>query len=293
MGVKAGLAALLVAGAASAQTSVDVKETCPQASERAQRLLDDRRMLEARTAFLSCAQDSCPAAVRRDCRAQLDELKKTLPSIVIHVQGSDHSDIAHGVVTLDGTKIGELDGRVLEVDPGTHKVHVELPDGRLFDRQVIVAAGEQSRAVTFDANAPSLGEGVPDVKFEHKPEVPSGGWSTVKILGLSGMIVGGVGLVFGGLFLAVDISNVSTAGTSNPNDCPSPNDPTSTCVKALSAVKNLDVPLMLTGFTVGTVFLATGIVMFVLGGSKHASSSWNVAPMVGPHVAGASFGVSF
>jgi hypothetical protein len=290
MRAKACIAALLVASAASAQ---DVKETCPQASERAQRMLDERRMLEARAAFLSCAQDSCPAAVRRDCRAQLDEMKKTLPSIVIHVLDQSHSDIAHGAVTLDGTKIGELDGRTLEVDPGTHKIHVELPDGRVYDRQVIVAAGEQSRSIMFDSNAASLGAGVPNLPFEHKEQPQaSGGWSTVKTLGLVSMIVGGVGLVVGGFFLAIDVSNVGTAGTSNPNECPLQPNP-DTCTKALNAAKNLDEPLMFAAGISGLVFLGAGIAMFVVGGNKHPATSWNVAPMVGPKVGGLSFGVSF
>lgn len=288
MRLKLGIAVLLFASAAAGQ---DVKETCPQASERAQRLLDDRRMLEARAAFLSCAEDSCPGAVKRDCRAQLDELKKTLPSIVIRVVDSNHSDVANGQVTLDGTKIGSLDGRVLEVDPGTHRVHVDLPDGRAFDRQVIVAAGEQSRAVTFDTSAPASSAGVPDVKLEHKTDASTGGWSAVKVIGLTGIIVGSVGLVFGGLFLGADISNISTAGTSDPNQCPLQPNP-DTCTRALDAAK-LDFPVAVALGVGGLVFLGAGVAMFIVGGNKRAASAWHVAPMVGPKLAGASFGVSF
>jgi hypothetical protein len=278
-----GFAALLVSSAAAAQ---DVKETCPQASERAQRMLDERRMLEARAAFLSCAQDSCPAAVRRDCRAQLDEIKKTLPSIVIHVTEKS-SDIAHGAVTLDGAKIGELDGRVLEVDPGTHKVHVELPDGRAFDRQVIVASGEQSRAVTFDVNAPAS----PVMESGPSHVASSGGWTAVRAIGFTGIIVGSVGVVLGGIFLGVTFSNISAAGTNNPNECVGrPNQ--QQCIDALDTAKT-DQNIAIAAGVSGLVILGAGIVMFALGGNKPPASSWNVAPMVGPHLAGASFGVSF
>ncbi len=279
-----GAAVLLVASAASAQ---DVKETCPQTSERAQRMLDERRLLEARAAFLSCAQDSCPAAVKRDCRAELDAMKKSLPSIVIRVIDKNHSDVAHGAVTLDGTKIGELDGRVLEVDPGTHKVHVELPDGRVFDRQVILVVGEQSRPVTFDMSASV--EGAPDVKLEHKSE--ASGWTAVRAIGFIGIIVGAVGLVASGIFFGFEAANVSTAGTSNANNCDlQPNPPQ--CLNALVVAKT-DGDIALGAGIGGLVFLGAGIVLFIVGGHKSAASSWNITPIVGPKLAGASFGVSF
>jgi len=291
--MRAKLAALvmLVASAAGAQNA---KETCIQASERGQRLLDERRMLEARNAFLSCAQDSCPAAVKRDCEKQLEELKKNLPSVVVRVKDKDGSDVAHGAVSLDGTKIGDLDGRDLEVDPGTHKLHIELPDGRTFDRQIILAAGEHARAVTFDANAPasSLGEGVPDVQFDRKHAASNGGgWTAVRTIGFTGIVVGGVGLVIGGIFLGLQISNEATAGTSSENQCPIKPDPVK-CTNALNAAK-ADQVISLASFIAGTAVLATGVVLFIVGKNKPAASAWHVAPMVGPKLGGLSFGASF
>jgi len=288
----AGAIVFCVASAAAAQNT---KETCPQASERAQRLLDDRRMLEARNAFIACAQESCPAAVKRDCEKQLEELKKNVPSIVIRVKDKSGSDVAHGAVSLDGTKIGELDGRDLEVDPGTHKLHVELPDGRAFDRQVIIAAGEHARAVTFDMNAPaSLGDGVPDVQFDHsKHETASsgGGWSAVRTVGFVGIVAGSIGLVVGGIFLGVQISNETTAGTSDLSQCPVKPDPVK-CTNAVNAAR-ADQTISLAAFIAGTVVLATGVVLFIVGKNKPAATAWHVAPMVGPKLGGLSLGVSF
>ena len=300
---KAGVALLLVASAAAAQNA---KETCPEASERAQRLVDQGRLLEARAAFLSCAQESCPAFVKRDCQKQLEDLKANLPSIIVHVKDKSGSDVAHGAVSLDGTKIGELDGRVLELDPGTHKLRVELPDGRVFDRQIILAAGEHNRAVTFGEPEPP--PPVVQVKVENER---SGGWTPVRTIGFVGILAGSVSLVAGVVaqsLAIIDQSNASTlqnqANSDSSGSCitlspgnPSPNDPASSkCNNAVSyhqqALTSQTLAIVLGG--VGLVALVGGIVMFAVGGNKPATStSWKITPIVGPKLAGVSLGVAF
>jgi len=126
--------------------------------------------------------------------------------------------------------------------------------------------------------------------FVEKPETS---WSTVKTLGLISMIVGGVGLVVGGIFLGVDISNQSVAGTSDLSQCPLRPDPAK-CQQALNAAK-LDQGVALGTGIPGAVFLIAGVVMFVVGGNvtkapekPAASTKLRVlpTPWIGPQTAG-------
>ncbi|HEY1958840.1 MAG TPA: hypothetical protein VGH28_24675 [Polyangiaceae bacterium] len=197
--------------------------------------------------------------------------------------------MAQGEVSLDNVKIGVLDGQDLEVDPGAHPLRIVLPDGRKFDRTIVGAPGERGRPITFDAGAPSTSSAA----VSPPAHAPQRAWTTTRWIGLTALIVGGVGLVVGGVFFAIDTSNVATAGTSNPNECQFRPNPTQ-CNDALSAAANLDVPVMLGAGIAGAALLATGIVLYIVGGTKTASASaLHVTPAIGPHFAGLTLGANF
>src|SRR5207237_8179081 len=99
------------------------------------------------------------------------------------------------------------------------------------------------------------------------------------------------GRVVSGLFFSLSVSNVSTAGTSNLGECPLQPNPTQ-CNSALTAAK-LDIQLAVGAGIPGAIFLAGGIVLFIVGGNKPATSAWNITPIVGPKLAGLSFNASF
>ncbi len=303
----AGIVVALAIGLCARESSAqNVKQTCADASERGQKLVDDRKLLQARNAFLSCAQESCPGPVRRDCQSQVDELKKTIPSMIIRVKEKDGSDAAQGSVSLDGTKIGVLDGQLLEADPGTHKVHVELPDGRVYDRQVILAAGEHGREVTFDASASATAPAAPVVV--EKPVVGTQ-WSTVKTLGLVTIIVGGSAIVIGvatQLLAFVFQGDATTQQNKDPSGCvtlsppappaANPNDGSTICNSAVSyhqqalAMQTVTIGL----FVGGGAALIGGIVMFAVGGNRPARAArLRVTPLVSPTFAGLGLGGSF
>jgi hypothetical protein len=283
----AALALFLVAAPALAE---DVKSECIDASEKAQKLVDQRRLLEARNGFLSCAKDACPEAVRRDCQTQYDAVKKNIPSMIVRVTGKDGSDVAQGAVSLDGVQIGVLDGKELEANPGTHEIAVALPDGSTFHRQVILAPGEHARVVAFDARQPVAAAPVAT------PEKPQTHWSVVRSFGLVSMIAGGVGLVAGGIFLAFDLLNQSTAGVSDPAQCPDQS-PTSTCIRALDAART-DQTIFEAASITGGVLLIGGIVMFVVGGNvtkapEKPAAKVRFTPWFGPEGAGLGLAGTF
>ena len=200
----------------------------------------------------------------------------------------------------DETKSRDKDFADIDIalDPGDHDLVVTAPgkhdytkhfklDSSSSPHDLIVNMTDKTKD-ELDKEHNQGGNGGPTII-----EKPETSWSTVKTLGLISMIVGGAGLVLGFIFLGVDISNISTAGTSNPNNCPTPGDPNSTCVKALNAAKNLDFPLMVTGLVAGGVFVVAGIVMFVVGGNVTTKPGEKASklrvlptPWIGPQSAG-------
>lgn len=278
---------------ATSARAAGTKEACIDASERAQKLVDQGRLREARTGFLACAQASCPEAVRSDCQAQFAELKKKIPSVIVRARDASGSDVAGGTVSLDGTSLGVLDGKTIDLDPGTHELALTLPDGRSFHRQIVVAAGEPTRDIAFDASARASLETPP-------PTAPRATqWSAVRTAGMVTTIVGGVGLgasvVFFVLTQTFQSNAVALQGRSascpmlspQPPDMPGNYD--ANCQQAISdhaqalTAQDLSLALLIGGGAV----LATGLVLFIVGGNKPApASALRVTPMVGPTFAG-------
>ena len=278
----------------------NAKNTCIDDSERGQKLVDDRRLLEARNAFLSCAKESCPAAVVHDCQSRLDDLKKNIPSIVVRATAKDGSDVAGGTVTLDGVAVGQLDGRLIEVNPGAHDVGVALPDGRKLTQHVVLAAGDHARSVAFASDQP--------VVATASVEQPKTHWSTVRTVGFATLLVGIAAVTAGGVTLALafvsngDATTLQTRAINAGSSCPSldastysGSPPASDCANAVA-----DHQLALTDQTVaivvGSIGLAAvvgGVLMFVVGGNAKAQSALHVTPFIGPRVAGLGLNASF
>lgn len=290
--VALALATMCVTPTAFAQNTND----CIDASERGQKLIDDRRLLSARNAFLSCAADSCPAPVRRDCQSHLEELKKSIPSVVVRVKDKDGSDIARGAVSLDGAKVGVLDGQTVALDPGTHAIHVELPNGRVFDRQVILAAGDGATSVTFDTVATAT-------QTTMASEAPKTHWSTVKTVGFIGIWVGAASIVTGLLTQVIALTQQSNATTlqARSSFCPTLDANAFTaqdtdCANAQS-YHSQALGMQTTTFVLwgaGAAVLAAGIIMFVAGGNvANKTASVHVTPLVGPSLAGIGLSGSF
>jgi hypothetical protein len=265
----------------------DAKDHCADASERGQKLVDDRKLLSARNAFLLCAQESCPGPVRRDCQAQLDALKQRGPSVIVRAKDKGGADIATGTVALDGVPVGSLDGHVLEVDPGAHQLHVELVDGRKLDQAVVLASGDQNRSVSFDFGGPR--SALPPTVVVHETKT---GWAPVRTAGFITIWVGAAGFTAGLLLQLLALAEHSNAISEQKSSsfCPSlstlPSSPDTSCQNALNyeSQANGDQTAALAVGIGGLVVLATGVVFFAAGGNKVPSVA--VRPLISPTFAG-------
>jgi len=112
--------------------------SCAPAYESAQRLRQESKLVEARRELLSCGQDACPAAIRHDCVGWLTEVDATMPTLSVHVRGSDGCDRPDATVSIDGVAVANAaNGRPMSVNPGPHVV-VSLLDGVPQQETIVV-----------------------------------------------------------------------------------------------------------------------------------------------------------
>lgn len=187
------IAALVLATPAHADEPVDV---CIDASARGQALRDEGRLLEARRAFLSCAEATCPGLIRKDCTAWHAEVDGLVPSIVARAQDDAGHDLKDATFAVDGELV-TIDGSPHEIDPGPHTL-TWTHEGHTIQESIVARAGEKSRLVdvTFDIVAPPIEQPhapppAPPRQAQPPPgfEVPIASW-----------VLGGIGVVGGVVF---------------------------------------------------------------------------------------------
>ncbi len=102
-----------------ARATADAKQCVKQNNDGAD-LRDQHRMLAAREAYRACAAEpDCPAMVRSECDAALNDLRSAIPTLLVSVLDEGGHDLSGATLLVDGKAIA-LDGSALEVDPGAH-----------------------------------------------------------------------------------------------------------------------------------------------------------------------------
>jgi hypothetical protein len=147
---RAGLFAATFCAANSAQAADEV-QACLQAYDQAQALKADGKFLRARAQLLVCARGACPALVKRDCVAWMEEVEPRIPSVVLAARDPSGIDLTDVTVLVDGERLAsQLDGKELSIDPGLHRFALRASDGRTVERDVLVRVGEKARPLTFE-----------------------------------------------------------------------------------------------------------------------------------------------
>jgi hypothetical protein len=149
------------APSANAQEAVapDESDACFSAAERAQPLMRQKRLREARVELEMCARDACPRVARSDCRSWLANVISQQPTLVIaghEVRGTEVSDV-HGIrATIDGAIIVEnADSTPVAVDPGPHRLHLEREGGDALEQDIDIREGEKGRIMHVYWRAPA------------------------------------------------------------------------------------------------------------------------------------------
>lgn len=197
MSLKRLLVVGLLAVPRAAQAEPD-RAACTTAYDQGQRLRRQGALLESREQLLICGRDPCPESLQPDCVRWLGEVEHLVPSIVVTARRDDGTDIKDAHVLVDGQLRSEhLDGREIEMNPGDHKVRVEIGSEAL-EQSVVTTAAEKGRIVAFRLK-PRVVVLPPPPPVVHT-ERPIG-WPTY--------VLGGVGIVGIGLFAGFAIQGES------------------------------------------------------------------------------------
>lgn len=151
------LAGIVLGGApapAEADAPAPVKLACIQRHEEAQVSRKQGRLLATRSALLACSRADCPDAIRADCVDWLDDVNRSIPSVVVTARdrGADVTDVR---VFVDGELTAtHLTGGALEADPGEHHFRFESPHGPPLERTLLLAEGVRNRLIEVELAPP-------------------------------------------------------------------------------------------------------------------------------------------
>lgn len=301
-----------VLAASTAMAAPPDAAACVDAYTRAQTLRGDRKLLEARDALRICGQPTCKDFIVRDCVSWLDAVQSGLPSIVPVARDPAGNDLANVQVTMDGAPLlGKIDGRSVEVNPGTHAISFLASDGTKIDKDIVVAEGEKGKliVVQFGASAapaasapgeapapapapvpapaapapaaasPAPAPGAPAPAAAAQPPVVPDAASEGIPLKTIGMITTGAGVLAlgaGAVFGTVALGKKNDAHCSSDNVCPS--DAAANSIRDAQGAATASTIL----FVVGGILGAGGVTMWVLG----SSGPVHAEPAVGPKTAG-------
>ncbi len=150
-------AMLLVFTAASLPAFAQDKESCVAASESAQKLRTEKKLRAARKELVHCAQDACPAVVKKDCFSWLKDVDDSLPTVILSAKDGSGSDVSDVKVLVDGELLAEkLDGSAIAVDPGAHTFrfeHTGTPKLPPVEQKVLVRETEKNRVISVALGA--------------------------------------------------------------------------------------------------------------------------------------------
>jgi hypothetical protein len=289
------IAAVVVSATWIRAADADEKQQCLRTAEHGQQLRDDGKYAKAREAFAACSRSVCPTMVQSDCVKWLRDLEAQSPSVVIMAKDDNGTDLTAVTVTVDGAPLtATLDGRPLLVDPGAHKFHFEAQGFPPVDDQVVIYAGEKSRAISAQfhkpapptnptpAPAPPSGE-TPAPAPAPEPVAPSppesgSAWRTI---GWTAIGVGAASIVGAAVSFAVRQSALDDAqskcGANFAN-----------CQTSDEGALDSDVSRGRTASTLVTVFsivgavgLTGGIVLLATSGGRTRQSSVIIVPTLG------------
>jgi hypothetical protein len=141
-------AMLIVMTAAALPAIAQDKEACVASSESAQKLRTQKKLRAARKELVSCAQEICPAVVKKDCVTWLKEVDDSLPTVIVAARDGSGNDLTDVRVTVDGELLAErIEGSALAVDPGAHTFKFESA-GTTVESKVLIRETEKNRVIT-------------------------------------------------------------------------------------------------------------------------------------------------
>jgi hypothetical protein len=254
MRIRIALAACLLVFAADARAQD--KSDCIVAAERGQSLRDEGKLIEAKQSFASCAQPTCPNIVQTDCTRWMEKAAADIPTLLPRARDPNNVDLLDAKFYVDGKLLAEsLDGRKVQVNPGTHTIRFEAPGMVANEQRVVVVEGERRDLLVY-LRPPTTGARTdPGTTTTPPPPPPDAPPSHTP---WAGWALGGVAIVGFATF-----ATFAAIGTGDANDLRSGCSGTATCSQ--SDVDDVKTKYLVAdiGLVVGLVALAGAAVIFL------------------------------
>ena len=150
------------------------KQACAASYSEGQRARKAGHLIQARSHFVLCAQQTCPSMIANDCGGWLSDLDDSLPTVVFRVRDETGVDRADAAIFVDGKPLeADTGGFALPMDPGPHHLRFERNQAS-FELDVVVREGEKRRPIEVTL--------VPLTPSPQPSEIPSVGASTLPLL---------------------------------------------------------------------------------------------------------------
>ncbi len=132
-------------------TSGGGTSACLSSYEQTQSLRKAGKLHDAKKRALECASASCPGVLARDCQTWITEIDASMPTVIFDVRGPAGEEFSQVTVYLDDKKlVDHLDGKSIEVEPGTHKFRFEPNADKTTSKEVtaVIREGEKFRKIS-------------------------------------------------------------------------------------------------------------------------------------------------
>lgn len=240
------------------------QKACMRGFEQGQSLRRDGKLVEARENLIACAREMCSKVVAVKCEEWLGEVADEIPSVVVVAKTGGGKDIISAELRIDGESVAsELDGRPIELDPGSHQLELTVAGTKKTDK-ILLSEGEKARRVEFvvgPATAP-----VP------VPSTPGEG-SAISPLVFAGFGLALVGVVAGSVTGAMSLSTAAELRDICPaNRCSAEQQADFDSGETLAHISTVSFVLAGAGAAVGVV----GLVMST--GSQEPAVSLRLSP---------------
>jgi hypothetical protein len=138
------------------------KAACAATYEQAQERRENGKLRQAHELLLSCAKETCGAAVAQQCRAALPQLEADMPSVIPVVTDRNGGHLVDVRVSVDGEALTSLlDGRGLIVDPGLHEFAFSTDRGVFHTEKLMIVEGQRNRLISVQSQLTSAKEASP------------------------------------------------------------------------------------------------------------------------------------
>lgn len=146
------LVAPLLIALVPASAAADTK-ACIASHASAQREIKAGHPKQAAQLFTACGSDNtCPEQLRSECAELLEQVNRTVPSVIFSAVDGKGADVSMAKVFADDALLVDgLDGRAVELEPGKYHFRFILPDNSTLTSDALIREGEKNRLIEVRA----------------------------------------------------------------------------------------------------------------------------------------------